>query len=208
MAGNSDPLPSGYSRGTCDECVEIVLKKGHKHGKQKKAVNHNWGLLLYIKKADPEEVCDIEDQIGKYLVKSAKTPSKERPITCFVCGRQAGGNSHNIKDCIQIADVSLQVNGQMRYAKAMSSPVNTCVKGFHSHQTYANPLECATNGDGGFAVIRKFVKLEGEGATPCPWCGDVFPMHQPGHCPKYPYLTMGDQDFKAAYDTRIVAILE
>ena len=38
MAGNSDPLPLGYSRGTCNDCIEIVLKKGHKHGKQKKVV--------------------------------------------------------------------------------------------------------------------------------------------------------------------------
>ena len=164
--------------------------------------------MLYIKNADPKEVCDIEDRIGEYLVESAKTPSKQRLLTCFVCGRQARGNSHNIKDCIQIADVSLQVDGQMRYAKATSRPLNTCVKGFHSHQTYADQLECATNGDGRFAVIREFMKLEGEGATPCSQCGDVFPTHQPGHCPNYPYLTMGDQGFKAAYDAWIVAILE
>ena len=35
-AGNSDPLPPGYKRGTCDECVEIVLKQGHKHGQRKR----------------------------------------------------------------------------------------------------------------------------------------------------------------------------
>ena len=50
MAGNSDPLPSEYSRGTCDECVEIILKRGHNHGRQKKVAPCNWGLLLYIKK--------------------------------------------------------------------------------------------------------------------------------------------------------------
>ena len=111
MAGNSDPLPLGYSRGTCNECVEIVLKKEHNHGKQKKVVPRNWGLLLYLKKADPEEVRDIEDQISEYLAEATKTPSKQRLLTCFVCGRQARGNSHNIKDCIQIADVSLQANG-------------------------------------------------------------------------------------------------
>ena len=183
MAGNSDPLPSGYSRGTCDECVEIVLKKGHKHGK--KVVPHNWGLLLYIKKANPEEVRDIEDQIGEYLAEVTKTPSKRRLLTCFVCGRQARGNTHNIKDCIQIANVSLQANGRLRYAKAMRRPLNTCVKGFHSHQTYVEQLQCATNGDGRFAVIKKFVELERKGATPCRRCGDVFPTHGPRQCPNY-----------------------
>ena len=35
-SGNSDPLPLGYKRGTCDECVEIVLKEGHSHKKARK----------------------------------------------------------------------------------------------------------------------------------------------------------------------------
>ena len=156
----------------------------------------------------PEEVRDIEDQIGEYLAEATKTPSKRRPLTCFVCGRQARGNSHNIKDCIQIADVLLQANGQLQYAKAMRRPLNTCVKGFHSHQTYVEQLECATNGDGGFTVIKKFVELERKGTTPCLWCGDVFPTHGSGQCPNYPYLNTGDQGFKAAYDAWIVAVLE
>ena len=75
-------------------------------------------------------------------------------------------------------------------------------------QTYADQLECATNGDGGFTVIKVFVELERKGATPCPWCGDVFPTHQPEHCPNYPYLTTGDQGFQAAYSAWVVAILE
>ena len=75
MAGNSDPLPLGYSRGTCDECVEIVLKKGHSHGKQKKVVPRNWGLL-YLKRAHPEEIRDIEDHISEYLAEATKTSSK------------------------------------------------------------------------------------------------------------------------------------
>ena len=90
-AGNSDPLPSGYSRGICDNCVEIVLKEGHVHSKQKKVVPSNWGLLLYMKRASPEEVRDIEDRIGAYLTEATKTPSKQRLLACFVCGRQARG---------------------------------------------------------------------------------------------------------------------
>ena len=71
-AGNSDPLPSGYRRGTCEECVEVVYKIGHKHGKQKKTINRNWGLLLYMKRADPEEVRNIEDKVIEYLNESAR----------------------------------------------------------------------------------------------------------------------------------------
>ena len=134
MAGNSDPWPLGYKRGTCDECVETELKQGHHHNKQKKVVPCNWSLLLYIKRADPEEVWDIENWIGKYLIEMTKTPNNQMLLTCFVCGRKARGNSHNIKDCIQIADVSLQVDGQMQYAKVTKRPLNTCVKGFHSHK--------------------------------------------------------------------------
>ena len=66
-AGNSDPLPWGYKRGTCDECVEIVLKEGHFHKKCKKVVPHNWSLLLYMKRASAEEVRNIEDHISEYL---------------------------------------------------------------------------------------------------------------------------------------------
>ena len=71
-SGNSDPLPSGYKRGTCDECVEIVLKEGHSHKKSKKVVPRNWGLLLYMKRASLEEVRDIKDHIGQYLSKTLK----------------------------------------------------------------------------------------------------------------------------------------
>ena len=207
-AGNSDPLPLGYSRGTCDECVEIVFKIGQKHSKQKKTVNHNWDLLLYMKKTDPEEVRNIENKVIEYLNESATGSTNRMQIICFVCNRQARGNNHNIKDCIQIVDVSLRANGQMRYVKGMGRPLNTCMRGSHAHHTYANQLERATNGDGGFAVVEKFMELEGQGATPCLRCGDVFPTHQPEHCPNYPYLTVGDQGFKAAYDAQILAILE
>ena len=71
-SGNLDPLPSGYKRGTCNECVEIVLKEGHSHKKSKKVVPHNWGLLLYMKRASSEEVHDIEDHIGQYLSETLK----------------------------------------------------------------------------------------------------------------------------------------
>ena len=91
--------------------VEIILKTGHSHDKQRKVVPRNWGLLLYLKKANPEEIHDIEDHICEYLTEVTKTPNKQRLVPCFVCGGQARGNSHNIKDCIQIADVSLQTNG-------------------------------------------------------------------------------------------------
>ena len=104
-AGNFDPLPSGYSRGTCDECVEIVFKTGHKHSKQKKTVNRNWGLLLYLKRADPGEVREIEDKVIEYLNEVASESHSRKQKTCFVCGRQARGLNHNVKDCIQIVDV-------------------------------------------------------------------------------------------------------
>ena len=207
-AGNSDPLPLEYCRGTCEECVEVVFKIGHKHSKQKKAVNHNWGLLLYMKRAEPEEVCNIEDKVIEYLNESARASTSQVRTTCFVCGRQARGHNHNVKDCIQIVDVSLQANGQLRYVKATGRALNTCVRGSHAHQTYADQLACATNGDGGFATVEKFRELEGPGATPCPQCGDVFPLHQPEHCPNYPYLTVGDQGFKATYEAWAVVILE
>ena len=63
-SGNSDPLPSGYKRKTCDKCIEIILKKEHFHKKSKKIVPRNWGLLLYMKKASSAEVRDIENHIG------------------------------------------------------------------------------------------------------------------------------------------------
>ena len=72
MAGNSDPLPLGYCRGTCEECVEVVYKIGHKQSKQKKTVSRNWGLLLYMKRADPEEVRNIEDKVIEYLNELAR----------------------------------------------------------------------------------------------------------------------------------------
>ena len=66
-----------------------------------------------------------------------------------------------MKDCIQIADVSLQANGQLQYAKASGGVLNTCVRGSNAHQTYADQLACATNGNGGFAAVKKFRELEG-----------------------------------------------
>ena len=80
------------------------------------------------------------------------------------------------------------------------------MKGAHTHQTYAELLKCAINGDVGTQVIKEFEKLAEKGATPCPRCGDMFPTHPPEHCPNHPYLNMGDQGFKAAYDAW--AILE
>ena len=127
LSGNSDPL--GYKRGTCDKCVEIVLKEGHSHKKSKKVVPRNWGLLLYMKRASPEEVCDIEDHIGQYLSKTLKPSAARKMLNCFVCGRQARGSNHNIKDCMQITEVLLQGNEQLRYAKVAKKPLNNCVKG-------------------------------------------------------------------------------
>ena len=129
LSGNSDPLPLGYKRGTFDECVEIVLKEGHSHKKSKKVVPRNWGLLLYMKRASLEEVRNIEDRIGQYLSETLKPSAAQRTLNCFVCGRQARGSNHNIKDCMQIAEVSLQGNGWLRYAKATKKPLNNCVKG-------------------------------------------------------------------------------
>ena len=88
-SGNSDPLPLGYKRGTCDECVEIVIKEGHSHKKSKKAIPCNWGLLLYMKRASSVEVCDIEDHIGQYLTETLKPSGTRRTLNCFVCNRQA-----------------------------------------------------------------------------------------------------------------------
>ena len=161
-----------------------------------------------MKRADPEEVRNIKDQVIKYLNESARGSTSWTRTTCFVCGRQSRGYNHNVKDCIQIVDVSLQANGQMRYAQASGRPLNTCVRGSHAHEMYAEQLACATNGEGRFATVEKFRELEGQGATPCPQCGDVFPSHQPEHCPNYPYLAVGDQGFKAAYDAQALAILE
>ena len=208
-SGNSDPLPLGYNRGTCDECVEIVLKEGHSHKKgRKKIIPRNWGLLLYMKKAGPTEVCNIEDRIGQYLTKTLKPSGIQRTLNCFVCSQQARGSNHNIKDCLQIAEVSLHGDGNLRYTKLMGRPLNICVKGFHIHQTYEEQEKCANSGDGGYLTISEFGMLEKKGATPCPSCGDVFPTHEPEDCPNYPYLQKGDQGFKATYDTWAVAIVE
>ena len=46
-AGNSDPLPSGYKRGACNECVEIVLKEGHSHRSARKKFPAT-GAFCYI----------------------------------------------------------------------------------------------------------------------------------------------------------------
>ena len=89
-----------------------------------------------MKRASSEEVCNIEDHIGEYLSETLKPPGPQRTVNCFVCGRQARGSNHNIKDCIQIVEVSLQGNGRLRYAKAAKKPLNNCVKGFHTHQSY------------------------------------------------------------------------
>ena len=201
-SGNLDPLPLGYKRGTCDECVEIVLKEGHSHKKSKKVVPHNWGLLLYLKRASLEEVRDIEDRICQYLSETLKPPAARRMLNCFVCGRQARGSNHNIKDCMQIAEVSLQGNGQLWYAKVTKKPLNNCVKGFHTHQSYEEQLKCATGGDGSFTIIEEFARLEEKDAAPCSLCDDVFLTHKSEVCPNYPYLLKGDQGFKVAYDAR------
>ena len=109
---------------------------------------------------------------------------------------------------MQIAEVTLQGNRQLRYAKAAKKPLNNCVKGFHTHQNYEEQLKCAKDGDGSFTTIKEFVRLEEKGVAPCSLCGDVFPTHISEDCPNYPYLLKGDKGFKAAYDTRAVAIAE
>ena len=161
-----------------------------------------------MKRANSEEVRNIEDHISEYLSETLKVPSERRMLNCFVCGRQARGNNHNIKDCIQIAEVSRQVNRHLWYAKATKKPLNNCVRGFHTHQSYEELLECAMNGDGGFAMSKEFVRLEEKGATSCPQCGDVFPTHRSEHCPNYPYWVKGDKGFKAVYDARAMVIVE
>ena len=161
-----------------------------------------------MKKVDPEEGRNIENKVIEYLNESAKGSTSQMQTICFVRSRQARGNNHNIKDCIQIVDVSLQENGWMQYVKVTGIPLNTCVRGSHVHQMYADQLACAKNGDSRFTAVETFRELEGQGATPCPQCGDVFPLHQPEHCPNYSYLTVGDQCFKAVYDARALAILE
>ena len=138
----------------------------------------------------------------------ASGPHSRELKTCFVCSRQAWGLNHNVKDCIQIVDVSLQLDGWLQYIKGTGRPLNTCVKGTHAHQTYEEQLVCATDGDGGFKAIEKFRELEDQGVTPCPRCGDVFPTHPLENCWNYPYLTMGDQGFKAAYDAQTNTVLE
>ena len=86
--------------------------------------------------------------------------------------------------------------------------MNNCVRGFHTHQSYPEQLECATNGDGGFVIAEEFARLKAKGATPCPQCGDVFPTHRSEECPNYPYVIKGDKGFKAAYDARAMVIAE
>ena len=58
-----------------------------------------------MKKVSSEVVRNIEDWIIEYLFETIKAPIDRRSLTCFVCDRRARGNGHNIKDCIQIADV-------------------------------------------------------------------------------------------------------
>ena len=112
-----------------------------------------------MKRASAEEVRNIEDHICKYLTETRKGSSERRTLNCFVCDRQARGSNHNIKYCIQIAEVSLQPNGHLRYAKATNKPLNNCVRGFHTHQNYTEQLESATNGDGGFVMAKEFVRV-------------------------------------------------
>ena len=71
-----------------------------------------------------------------------------------------------MKDCFQIVDVSRQVNGQMWYVKSTGRSLDTCVRGSHAHQMYADQLACATNRDSRFATVEKFRELESQGATP------------------------------------------
>ena len=163
---------------------------------------------MYMKRASPEQVRDIKDHIGQYLSETLKPSTARKMLNCFVCGRQARGSNHNIKDCMQIAEVSLQGNGQLQYAKVAKKPLNNCVKGFHTHQSYEEQLKCATSGDGGFTIIEEFARLEEKGAAPCSLCGDVFPTHESEVCPNYPYLLKGDHRFKVAYDARAVAVAE
>ena len=130
-----------------------------------------------MKEVSSEEFCHIKDQIIEYLVKTAKLSGIQKKLTCFMCNRQTRDNKHNIKDCVQNVDVFIQVDGSLRYTKGTGWPLNTCVKGAHLHQTYAELVDCVMKGNGGTEVVKKFERLGGEGATPCPQCGDVFPTH-------------------------------
>ena len=124
----------------------------------------------------------------------------QEQLTCFVCNRKSQDNSHNIKGCFGIVEVILQDDGSLRYIQGKGKLLNTCVRGKHFHQTYEGMVKCVENGDGGAAVVKGFEELEKEGSKPCPKCGDVFPTHSPDQCPNHPYLMVGDEGFKAAYD--------
>ena len=86
--------------------------------------------------------------------------------------------------------------------------MNNCVRGFHTHQSYTEQLECAKNGDGGFIIAEEFARLEAKDATPCPQCDHVFPTHRLEQCPNYPYAIKSDKGFKAAYDVQAMVIAE
>ena len=178
VTGNSDKLRPGYSRGTCDECVQVVYKTNHKHSKEK--TPRNWGLLWYMKNARDEEVRNIEDQIIDYLIETAKLPRNQTQLCCFMCNRKARDNKHDIQDCFQIVEVSLKEDGNLEYTKVTGKkPLNLCVKGAYTHQTYTELVDCITKGDGGTEVVREFERLEREGANPCCECGNVFRIHLP-----------------------------
>ena len=55
-----------------------------------------------------EEIRNIEHHIIEYLVKMAKSPSIQKKLTCFVCNRKSWDNKHNIQDCVQNVEVSIQ----------------------------------------------------------------------------------------------------
>ena len=54
-----------------------------------------------MKRADPEEVRNIEDKIIKYMKGVAQGSISRTLRTCFVCSRQSRGYNHNVKDCFQ-----------------------------------------------------------------------------------------------------------
>ena len=126
-----------------------------------------------------------------------------------MCNRKARDNKHDIQDCFQIVEVSLREGGNLEFTKGTGKkPLNLSVKGAHTHQMYTELVDCITNGDGGTDVVKEFERLEGEGATPCQECGDVFPTHLLDRCPNHPYAKVGDQGFKLVYAARAVSALE
>ena len=67
----------------------MVYKTNHKYSKKK--APRNWGLLWYMKNAEDEEVQNIEDQIGNYLLETAKPPKKSNTAVLFCVQQESQG---------------------------------------------------------------------------------------------------------------------